>query len=568
MWKGEPTLKPDFGETAGDYAAHRAGFPDSFFDRLAAVGIGRRGQCLVDLGTGTGSMAFGFAARGCYVIGIDLSEPMLKEARKLSASSGWSVEFRDATAEQTGLPDATADVVTAGQCWHWFNRPAVLREAARILKESGVLVIAHFDWLPLPENVVEATEALIRRHNPAWNLFGGCGLYPLWLRDLGEAGFQGIETFSYDVPVRYSPESWRGRVRASAGIGGSLPPEKVAVFDRDLAELLRERFPGEQLPIPHRVFAALAWPPRRQDDRIGLIGVANPLRGTPATARDGVVDAARDSHYLHGTAPEEQERLARLNDLLNDGALREMALGGGEMVLDVGCGLGQLARDIARRVRPRGAVIGVERSTEQLAQARRLADRAGEGGLVEFREGEATRVPLQEKEWGTFDIAHARYLLEHVPDPVAVVREMVRAVRPGGRIVLEDDAHDIHRLWPEPPGFSRLWSAYMRTYDRAGSDACVGHSLVSLLVQAGAIPRRNTWLFFGACAGQPELLGAYVDNLAGVLESARESILGIGDFDRRFFEECVGAVRAWGRRTDAAYWYAVSWAEGDRPVAL
>jgi SAM-dependent methyltransferase len=278
--------------------------------------------------------------------------------------------------------------------------------------------------------------------------------------------------------------------------------------------------------------------------------------------------ADRDSHYLHGTAPEEQGRLARMNELLNDCALRELVLTGGEKVIDVGCGLGQLARGMALHVGSRGAVIGVERSADQLAEARRLAERAGEDRLVEFRQGDATCLPLHDGEWGTFDVAHARYLLEHVPDPVAVVREIVRAVRPRGRIILEDDAHDIHRLWPEPAGFCRLWSAYLRTYERVGNDACVGHRLVSLLLQAGATPRRNTWLFFGACAGQPELLWAYVDNLVRVLQSAREPILGLGDFELDFFNECLEAIWDWGKRPDAAYWYAVSWAEGERPAPL
>src|SRR5690242_8219687 len=126
-----------------------------------------------------------------------------------------------------------------------------------------------------------------------------------------------------------------------------------------------------------------------------------------------------------------------MNRLLNENSLRELALRGDERVLDVGSGLGQLSRAIARQAGQRGRVIAIERSPEQLAVAAELAKQDGEERLVEFREGPAERLPLQDDEWGTFDVAHTRFLLEHVPDPLAVVRQMVQAVRPGGRIVLE-----------------------------------------------------------------------------------------------------------------------------------
>jgi ubiquinone/menaquinone biosynthesis C-methylase UbiE len=277
-----------------------------------------------------------------------------------------------------------------------------------------------------------------------------------------------------------------------------------------------------------------------------------------------------DSHYLHGTAPAEQARLSRLNDLINKGALDELALRPGQRVLDVGSGLGQLTRGMGRQVGPTGRVVGIERSPEQLAEARRQAELAGEAETVEFRQGDATRLPLTNDEWGTFDVVHARFVLEHVTDPVAVVREMVRAVRPGGRVVLEDDAHDTFRLWPEPPGFGRLWASYLRTYDRVGNDPLIGHRLVSLLHQAGAAPVRNTWLFFGSCAGHPGL-GAYVENLVRILNGVRQPIFDVGEVDAAGFDAGLAALREWGQRPDAAMWYAVSWAEGRRtlgPIAM
>ncbi len=251
-------MQPDFGATANDYRCHRAGFPASIFTRLAAHGIGRPGQVLVDLGTGTGTLARGFAARGCQVTGIDHGQPLLEEARQLDQIAGVEVNYIHAKAERTGVPTDYADVVSAGQCWHWFDRPLAIAEVQRILKPAGRLVIAHFDWLPLAGNLVEATEQLVLEHNPSWSMGGQCGIYTDWFRDLGAAGFGAIESFSYDVEVPYSPEAWRGRVRACGGVGAVLPPAAVASFDEQLAALLRERYPESMLEVPHRVFAVVA----------------------------------------------------------------------------------------------------------------------------------------------------------------------------------------------------------------------------------------------------------------------------------------------------------------------
>jgi SAM-dependent methyltransferase len=112
-------MNVDFGRTAGDYGRHRAGFPDSKFERLTRYGVGLRGQRVVDVGTGTGTVARGFALRGCAVIGIDPSEELIGEARRLDAEAGVSVDYGIAKAEATHLGDGSVDVYAAGQCWHW-----------------------------------------------------------------------------------------------------------------------------------------------------------------------------------------------------------------------------------------------------------------------------------------------------------------------------------------------------------------------------------------------------------------------------------------------------------------
>ncbi len=129
------------------------------------------------------------------------------------------------------------------------------RESSRILKAGGKLIICHFDWIPLEGNVVWHTEKLIQKYNPKWAFGDGNGIYPRWFRHMGETGFTDIRSFSYDEDAPYSHEGWKGRIRASAGVAASLQPKEVAKFDSELAKVLNEKFPDDELRIPHRVFA-------------------------------------------------------------------------------------------------------------------------------------------------------------------------------------------------------------------------------------------------------------------------------------------------------------------------
>jgi SAM-dependent methyltransferase len=255
------TKQVDFGKTASDYARHRAGFPASFFQRLGDEGIARPGSRALDLGTGTGTVARGLAQMGLAVTGLDPADDLTAQARQLDGAAGVSIDYVTAKAEQTGLPDNHFDLVTAGQCWHWFERTRAAAEARRILKPGGTLLVAHFDWLPLPGNVVSASERLIRRHNPEWSYHGATGVYRHWHTDLRTAAFGKVQAFTYDEDATYTREAWCGRIRASAGIAASLAPAAVAIFDAEHRQMLEQEFPGDPLAIPHCIFAVYGSAP-------------------------------------------------------------------------------------------------------------------------------------------------------------------------------------------------------------------------------------------------------------------------------------------------------------------
>lgn len=140
-------------------------------------------------------------------------------------------------------------------------------------------------------------------------------------------------------------------------------------------------------------------------------------------------DAARMAAFL--------EERARMPDqaYVNARVLNALVPMSGERILEVGCGSGTLCRLAAPHVRPGGHVTGLDISSDMIAAARRYADEADVTDVITFDVGLAEALPYGD---ASFDAAFAARLMLHVEQPDAVLREMIRVVRPGGRVVLMD----------------------------------------------------------------------------------------------------------------------------------
>ena len=122
----------DWGKTSQDYARYRPGPPPCFYDRLAALNAVTPADRVLDLGTGTGLLAREFARRGSQVAALDQSAMQIEMARQLAREDGVEVDFRTAPAESLPWSDPTFDVVTANQCWIYFDQDRVVQELRRV----------------------------------------------------------------------------------------------------------------------------------------------------------------------------------------------------------------------------------------------------------------------------------------------------------------------------------------------------------------------------------------------------------------------------------------------------
>lgn len=162
----------------------------------------------------------------------------------------------------------------------------------------------------------------------------------------------------------------------------------------------------------------------------------------------------------------------RVQQRLRRRFLRFAAVRAGDVVLEVGCGTGVVVRDLLTRVGAEGRVVGIDRSRLAVRAARMLARDHPLRSRMVLRVADGERLPFR---GGRFDLALAITVMLHVAAPLAVVREMTRVVRPGGRVGLQDQdfgtvvvehpdraltARILHevaaRLYPEPYSGRRL----------------------------------------------------------------------------------------------------------------
>jgi ubiquinone/menaquinone biosynthesis C-methylase UbiE len=174
--------------------------------------------------------------------------------------------------------------------------------------------------------------------------------------------------------------------------------------------------------------------------------------------------------------------LARVTWPTTRALLRRAGLAPGMRCLDLGCGVGEVTLRMARWVGRNGQAVGMDVSEPFLEVARQEATRRGL--RVIFRAQSA--LDLDDK--AAHDLVYARFLLSHVPEPGQVVARMVRAVRPGGVVVVEDTDFPGQFSHPPSPAVARYVELYQAVVSHNGGDAAIGPRLPGMLRNAGLSP--------------------------------------------------------------------------------
>jgi ubiquinone/menaquinone biosynthesis C-methylase UbiE len=241
----------EWSKTTDDYSTYRTEYPQSLFDILTALGVGLPKQRILDLGTGTGALAIGFARHGAEVTGQDISANQISAAKKLAQQQHVQIKFVTAAAEDMNFDSSSFEVVTAAQSWIYFDTAVVIPKILRVLHHDGCLVLTHVQWLPHRDEIARETERLILKYNPDWTGAGYKGDIRPTLNSV--KGDFDLKTFHVmNELIEYTRESWRGRIRACRAIGATLKPADLGHFDEDHDKLLEQIAP-EKFGILHQL---------------------------------------------------------------------------------------------------------------------------------------------------------------------------------------------------------------------------------------------------------------------------------------------------------------------------
>lgn len=232
----------DWGRTSHDYAKYRDIYPDEFYRRITDRGLCVSGQSVLDIGTGTGVIPRNMLRFGAKWIGTDISPEQIEQAKLLS--QGTDIKYYVSASEDLSFPDNSFDVITACQCFWYFDHEKLIPEFRRMLKSGGSLVVLYMAWLPFEDKIAGMSEELVLKYNPDWSGKGET-IHPIHIPQCYDAYFDNVYSEEYPLDVRFTRESWNGRVKACRGIGASLPEEEINSWEKEHIKLLKTNAPPE-----------------------------------------------------------------------------------------------------------------------------------------------------------------------------------------------------------------------------------------------------------------------------------------------------------------------------------
>lgn len=254
--------------------------------------------------------------------------------------------------------------------------------------------------------------------------------------------------------------------------------------------------------------------------------------------------------YVHGYTEPESQRLAEQSVALEEILHHDVKFPLGAKVLEAGCGVGAQTAIMARRS-PGARFSSLDMSPMSLAKAK---ERIVSLGLenVEFFQGNIYQPPFEPE---SFDAIFLCFVLEHLPDPVGGLRQLLKVLKPGGKIITIEGDHESTIFHPHSELAWRTIRCLIALQAATGADSLIGRRLYGLMDEAGIDRVQVTPCPVYVDYSRPELIKGFTyQTYIAMVESVREEALDKGLMTKEEWEQGIADLER-TTKPDGSFFY-------------
>lgn len=265
--------------------------------------------------------------------------------------------------------------------------------------------------------------------------------------------------------------------------------------------------------------------------------------------------------YLHGFNKKEQNRLLHQAEFLEPYVYAGVDLEFSERLLEVGCGVGAQTRILRRRF-PKLKIDGVDFSEDQLKTAKQVLSKEIQQKSVQLFQQDAQKLKMPYK---NYDAAFLCWFLEHVPNPLQVLKRTLQHLKPGGKIYCSEVFNQTLFVEPYSPAYMKYWFEFNDYQWSIKGHPFIGASLGHLLKEAGFVDIQVEVRPFHFDSREPQKRDAFTKYFTDILLSAEETLLNEKRVSKGLMRDLRDEVEVIRKAKDSVFFYSFMRATARRP---
>lgn len=256
--------------------------------------------------------------------------------------------------------------------------------------------------------------------------------------------------------------------------------------------------------------------------------------------------------YLHGYTPEEQNRLYKQARFLEPSVFDGVDFSQATRIVEVGSGVGAQTEIMLERF-PHLHITGIDAAEAQVARAKEHLAPAVASGRVDFTVGDALHLPFEDN---TFDGAFVCWLLEHVQEPVAILKEIHRVLKPNGTIYCSEVLNATFYVHPYSPATLQYWFAFNDHQWNLKGDPFVGAKLANYLLASGFQNIKTDFPVHHYDNRAPKKRAQFIEYWTNLLLSGAPGLINAGRVTTEIVEEMTRELARLKDDPDSVFYYS------------